>query len=683
MKQWAVSRVDKEQAIAISREHSLPMLLSMLLSIRGITNKEQIKSFLSDEISVFDPFLIKDMDKAVERIKKAIENGERICVYGDYDADGVTSTSLLYSYLYDTGADVSYYIPSREAEGYGMNKTAVEKIAYDGVTLIITVDNGISAAEEIAFASSLGIDTVVTDHHRPPEKLPDAVAVVDMHQADCNAPFKDMSGVGVAFMLVYAIEGEYADLQQLMENYADITALGTIGDIVPLQGENRVFVKQGLRYIENTDRSGISAMLDESGLTGKKLTAGSVSFTLVPRINAGGRMGLSQKSVSLLLTDDENEAREIAAELGEDNSQRQSLEKEILEKIYQAIKDNPKITYDKVIVIDGENWHQGVIGIVASRLKEAYDKPVIVLARNGSTAKGSGRSVEGFPLCDAVAYCADLLNHFGGHPMAAGLDVDCDKIEQFRRKINEYADSLSEMPCVKLKIDCKLNPAQLDVTLAQQISYMEPFGSGNPTPLFGLYNMTIQSIQPVGNGKHLKLVLNRDNSTVTAMRFSQQLNTFSFRQGDVVDLAVTLDVNNYNSKAYLSVVIKDIKLTNSDNLQMIKSQRIFEAFEIGKEISKEEAQHILPSRDDFAFVYRYIKTNGNYSGTLDNFVCRLNNNINYGKLRVIINVMNELNLAEIHTNTVFYRISLSQVSGKADLESSTIIKKLKGICVNG
>lgn len=236
MKRWAVSRVDKEQAIAISREHSLPMLLSMLLSIRGITNKEQINSFLSDEISVFDPFLIKDMDKAVERIKKAIENGERICVYGDYDADGVTSTSLLYSYLYDTGADVSYYIPSREAEGYGMNKTAVEKIAYDGVTLIITVDNGISAAEEIAFASSLGIDTVVTDHHRPPEKLPDAVAVVDMHQADCNSPFKDMSGVGVAFMLVYAIEGEYADLQQLMENYADITALGTIGDIVPLQG---------------------------------------------------------------------------------------------------------------------------------------------------------------------------------------------------------------------------------------------------------------------------------------------------------------------------------------------------------------------------------------------------------------------------------------------------------------
>ena len=333
MKKWTVSQLNKPAALELSESLGIPMLLAVLLNIRGIDSPEKAQEFLSDEAVLSSPFEAKDMEKAAERIKEAIETGEKICVYGDYDADGVTATALLYSYLETVGADVSYYIPSRSDEGYGMNIEAIDKLKTDGVQLIITVDNGVSALKEIDYANSLGIDTVVTDHHTVPEVLPNAVAVVDYHREDCESSFKELSGVGVAFKLIMAIEGEYCDLDSLFEEYADLAALGTIGDIVSLTGENRIIVKHGLQAIRNTHRVGIKALLDKSGASDKPITSGSLAFTVVPRINAVGRLGISSRSVELLLTENINEANTLAEILTEDNTQRQQIEKEILAEI--------------------------------------------------------------------------------------------------------------------------------------------------------------------------------------------------------------------------------------------------------------------------------------------------------------------------------------------------------------
>lgn len=678
MKQWTVAKLNKERAGAIAQKYELPPIIATLLDIRGIVSEEEINSFLYEDKFIDNPFKIKDMDKACKRIRQAIENGEKICVYGDYDADGVTSTALLYSYLETVGADVMYYIPSREAEGYGMNTNAIDLLKNNGVTLIITVDNGIAAVDEIAYANSLGIDTVVTDHHIPGDTLPDAVAVVDLHRDDDEGNFKLLSGVGVAFKLVYALEGEYADLDMLLENYSDLVCLGTIGDIVPLISENRVFVKRGLVNLANTDRAGISALIGESGLHNKELTAGNVSFTLVPRINAVGRLGLSQNSLSLLLSEDYDFADEMAHKLGEDNTERQRIEKDILEKINNLISQNPNIIRDKVIIIDGEDWHQGVVGIVSSRIKDIYGKPCIVLSRNGETCKGSGRSIEGFDLWEALNSCSHLLTRYGGHTMAVGLSLDCDKIDEFRREINRYATEKVDLPYPLLKIDCKLNSAFIDVELAKQLRYLQPYGAGNPTPVFQLCNMHITNIVPVSNDKHLRIHLNNKGSHITAMNFFCSANDFPYKIGDVVDIAVTLDVNEYKNSQYLSVIIKDIKFANDDNIKYLESNRIFESFLTGEKLSKQDLFSILPTREDFALVYRYLKQNGTTGNLKPEVICyRLKNEITYGKLKVILYAMKESGLVEIYEDMKQFRVNLLQVQNKVNIYNAPLIIRLK------
>lgn len=678
MKKWSVAKLNKERAVAISQQYDLPMIIAMMLDIRGIVTEQQIQDFLFNETDFEDPMLVKDMDKAVDRIREAIENFEKICVYGDFDADGVTSTALLYSYLEDTGANVMFYIPSRESEGYGMNIEAVKLLYEQGVRLIITVDNGIAAIDEIAYANSLGIDTVVTDHHMPNTTLPDAVAVVDMHRDDCNSSFKELSGVGVALKLVMAIEGEYADTAQLLENYSDLATLGTIGDIVPLVRENRVIVKNGLRHISNSDRCGINALVEESGLSGKKITTGNISFTLVPRINAGGRLGLSKKTVSMLITDDELTASDIAEQLCEDNTQRQLIEKEILNDIDERIVRDPSIVQNRIIVVDGEGWHQGVIGIVASRIKEAYGKPSIVISRSEEGCRASGRSIEGFSLCDAVFACSDLLTQYGGHPMAVGFGLEEENIEPFIKAINDYAKTVP-MPPYTLTLDCKLNPAQMSVSLAEQLTYLEPFGAGNPTPLFGLYNMTISAIQCVGS-KHLRLTLTRGESVVQAMRFFTTPETFAYTVGDVIDTAVTLEKNVYNNTESLSVIIKEIRFSYLDEDAMLSSKEDFESFCRGDDISPDTANSLLPNRDEFAVVYRYLNSNGGYSHSVQALHFRLNcKSISYGKLRVILECMNELGLIEIYEGMSTVNIIMCKVEKKVNLSDSLIIKKLKEV----
>ncbi len=679
MKVWSVAKVNKERAISMANKLEIPPLLAMMLDIRGITKEEDVINFLQENKDFSDPFLMKDMDKAVERITTAVENGEKICVYGDYDADGVTSTSLLYSYLRDSlGADVMFYIPTRTGEGYGMNKGAVDKIHSLGVTLIITVDNGISAREEIDYANSLGIDTVITDHHMPSGAIPKAVAVVNAHQQDDKSPFKDFSGVGVAFKLVMAIEGEYADVDSLLENFSDIATLGTIGDIVPLVGENRTLVKNGLRHIQNSDRIGINAMKQESGIAEKEINSSNVAFTLVPRINAGGRLGSSEKSVNLLLTEDEDEAVTIADKLGMDNRERQSIEKEILASIDEEVRRTPNIVNDKILVFAGKGWHQGVVGIAASRIKDIYDKPTIIIGiDDDGVARGSGRSVEGFSLCDAVFACSEHLTHYGGHPMAVGISLEKEKINDFRKAINAYCKDI-KMPYNILHIDCKLNPNQLDLSILDCLSYIEPCGASNPSPIFGLYNMTVIAIKEIGNGNHMRITLSRGQGQVPvyAVYFNHNFQSCSYRNGDIVDVAVSLDRNIYNGQENLSVIIKDIKYSQSNNEELIDSERIFDKFAKRYKLTKNEVMSILPTRNDFAYVYRFLKQNKGFIYGEYALVNALNYKISMGKLIVILYSMKELGLINWQQG-LYQSIVEMKESGKVNLEDSVFIKKLK------
>lgn len=679
MKVWSVAKVNKERAIAMANKLEIPPLLAMMLDIRGITKEEDVINFLQENKDFSDPFLMKDMDKAVERITTAVENGEKICVYGDYDADGVTSTSLLYSYLRDSlGADVMFYIPTRTGEGYGMNKGAVDKIHSLGVTLIITVDNGISAREEIDYANSLGIDTVITDHHMPSGAIPKAVAVVNAHQKDDKSPFKDFSGVGVAFKLVMAIEGEYADVDSLLENFSDIATLGTIGDIVPLVGENRTLVKNGLRHIQNSDRIGINAMKQESGIAEKEINSSNVAFTLVPRINAGGRLGSSEKSVNLLLTEDEDEAVTIANKLGMDNRERQSIEKEILASIDEEVRRTPNIVNDKILVFAGKGWHQGVVGIAASRIKDIYDKPTIIIGiDDDGVARGSGRSVEGFSLCDAVFACSEHLTHYGGHPMAVGISLEKEKINDFRKAINAYCKDI-KMPYNILHIDCKLNPNQLDLSILDCLSYIEPCGASNPSPIFGLYNMTVIATKEIGNGNHMRITLSRGQGQVPvyAVYFNHNFQSCSYRNGDMVDVAVSLDRNIYNGQENLSVIIKDIKYSQSNNEELIDSERIFDKFAKRYKLTKNEVMSILPTRNDFAYVYRFLKQNKGFIYGEYALVNALNYKISMGKLIVILYSMKELGLIN-WLQGLYQSIIEMKESGKVNLEDSVFIKKLK------
>lgn len=679
MKVWSVAKVNKERAIAMASKLEIPPLLAMMLDIRGITKEENVINFLQENKDFSDPYLMKDMDKAVERITTAVENGEKICVYGDYDADGVTSTSLLYSYLRDSlGADVMFYIPTRTGEGYGMNKSAVDKIHSLGVTLIITVDNGISAREEIDYANSLGIDTVITDHHMPSGEIPKAVAVVNAHQQDDKSPFKDFSGVGVAFKLVMAIEGEYADVDSLLENFSDIATLGTIGDIVPLVGENRTLVKNGLRHIQNSDRIGINAMKQESGIAEKEINSSNVAFTLVPRINAGGRLGSSEKSVNLLLTEDEDEAVTIADKLGMDNRERQSIEKDILASIDEEVRRTPNIVNDKILVFAGKGWHQGVVGIAASRIKDIYDKPTIIIGiDDDGVARGSGRSVEGFSLCDAVFACSEHLTHYGGHPMAVGISLEKEKINDFRKAINAYCKDI-KMPYNILHIDCKLNPNQLDLSILDCLSYIEPCGASNPSPIFGLYNMTVIATKEIGNGKHMRITLSRGQGQVPvyAVYFNHNFQSCSYRNGDIVDVAVSLDRNIYNGQENLSVIIKDIKYSQSNNEELIDSERIFDKFAKRYKLTKNEVMLILPTRNDFAYVYRFLKQNKGFIYGEYALVNALNYKISMGKLIVILYSMKELGLINWQQG-LYQSIIEMKESGKVNLEDSVFIKKLK------
>lgn len=674
---WRIAHCDKETAALLAESFSLDPLTALLLVAGGIDTPEKAEEFFSDDFELSDPYEYADMEKAAQRVEEAIDNFERIAIYGDYDADGVTATALLYSYLRSRGADVVCYVPDREKDGYGLNMSSVDKLRDMGAKLIVTVDNGISAVNEAEYAASLGIDLVVTDHHQPGEVLPKAFAVVNPHRKDCGGAFKDFAGVGVAFKLCCALEG---DTESILEQYADIAAVGTVADLVPLLGENRILVKKGLELLGSSPRAGFAALRDAAGYSGREMTSTAVAFSLSPRINAAGRMGSPTRALNLILSEDAEEAAELAEEISLENTKRQDLEKEIFVQAEKIIAADPMKKYSRVMVVAAEGWHSGVIGIVAARLAQKYLRPCFVMSISPETglATGSGRSIEGFALFEALQSCSEFLEKFGGHAMAAGLTLKAENLSAFENAINSYADALGPV-YAPLDISCRLNPAYITPAIIEVMQRLEPFGTANPRPVFGLYKMTVEKVEAMGGGKHMRLTASRGRKSVSMVRFSVTPEEFGYRPGDVLDLAVTVESNIFRGEERLSVRIADARLAGEDDEKFLSSLFLYEKWKRNVSLTEGEREAACPEREQIAAVYKYVLANAGRVRDDDVLCSRLLPKSGVCRTKIALDVLCEMGILQREGEI----ISVRDKSTKVDLSNSTILKRLKSGEPNG
>ena len=672
-KKWIVPECDKDLACQIAEDFSIDPLTAYILVSRGITDYIEIEEFLDPCAPLMiDPFSFADMDKAVQRIRFAIDDYQKIAVFGDYDADGITATALLYSYLEKQEANVIRYIPDRLTEGYGLSCDSVRELAGQGVRLIITVDNGISAIEEAKMCRSLGVDLVVTDHHKVGDELPDAVAVVNPHRKDCPSEFKDFSGVGVAFKLVSALEG--GDEDSMLDEFGDLVAIGTIADVVTLKDENRSLVRYGLSIINNNPRTGLKVLLEKSAGQGKKIGASNAAFTICPRINATGRMGSAEKALDLLLCDDEITAERLVEEINSMNQSRQKTETEIFNEVTAKFAEKPSLTRDNIIVVDSEGWHQGVIGIVASRIAERYGKPAIVISKNGSEARGSCRSIDGFSIFRAIEAVSDCLTHYGGHTLAAGIGLNSDRIEEFRIRINDYADGI-EMPFPVQKIDCRIKPDQISLDILKALDVMEPFGAGNPHPCFGLYGVRIEDFAPIGDGRHMRITVSKGDVRTGVVWFGMQEKLFPYNRGDIVDLAVILDRNLYNGEMRVSVSVRNIRPSRTDENKVLSGLRLFERVLGEMPLTHEQAVNALPEREILVDVFKHIKSEKPVEDSYEQICLHIGDDgTNCCKVAVAVAVMLEMGVV---IKNGAGRLFAAETTEKVDLDNSVLMKRIK------
>lgn len=649
-----------------------PLCAGILVS-RGITSPEAAAAFLHGGI-LHDPSAMRGMERAVAVIEEAMSAGELIAVYGDYDCDGMTATVLLYRYLEERGAKVAYYIPDREKEGYGLNREACRALAESGVKLVITVDNGVSAHEEVAYLYELGLRVVITDHHQPRETLPACEAVLNPHRADDEYPFKDLAGVGVAFKLVCALEGDDAGFDTL-RRFADLVCIGTIADVVPLTGENRVIAAEGLRCLSESENPGLRALLAVSGLSPEKLGAQSVSFGLAPRLNAASRLGKCDQSVELLLCEDEAEAARLAAEVDTCNQRRRALEEGILREIAAQIAENPALVRGRVLVLAGAGWHHGVIGIAAARVMQRYGRPVLLLSILGEEARGSARSIPGFSIIDAVSACASVLTRYGGHPLAAGVSLAAKDIPRLREMLEEEAARLCpDMPRPELSVDVEITPAQgCDLRQAEALMQLEPFGAGNEQPVLLLRNVRVEGLDAIGNGAHLRARLSAGGRFFQAVGFRMTPETFPIPQGRTGDLCVTLTVNEYNGTRRPSLQILDAHPAGFRQEQYLEEIYAYERFSRGEALSAQEAGRLTPSRGQTALVWRAVR-GGGVSADPDALASRLgawedSPPISPGQVRIAADVLIEAGL--IAREGEKFRIVPAE--GKTDLTQTAIL----------
>lgn len=557
-KKWQIFEPDKNKIEEIKNKYKVNQLLATILANRNILKEEDIRLFLNPTRNDFyNPFLITDMDIAVNRIIKAIENKENITIYGDYDVDGITSITVLKSFLNDIGVETNTYIPNRLIEGYGLNKEAIDKISKKGCNLMITVDCGISAIEEIEYANSLGIETIITDHHEAGNEIPKAIAVIDNKRKDSKYPFRELAGVGVVFKLIQAIGITLKLKEESYLKYLDIVYIGTISDIVPLVDENRVIAKLGLLLVAQTKNIGLRSIINSSGYN--KIDSNTISFGVAPRINACGRMGKAEEALELFLSKDKNEVNELTNKLNEHNRKRQETEKTIFENAVEKIKEE-HLDENKAIIVGGENWHHGVIGIVSSKITEMYFKPSILFSfEEDGIGKGSGRSIPGFDLHEALMKCSDTIEKFGGHSMAVGITVKKDNLEKFKKEFEQIAtqSKIDEIIPI-INIDAKVDLSDIDKEMVESLKQLEPFGEANKMPVFAFKNLKIDSIRALSEGKHLKLTLKDNNYIINAIGFNIGYLANEYRIGDKIDVAGVLEINTFNGVDNLQINIKDI-----------------------------------------------------------------------------------------------------------------------------
>ena len=673
-KRWVLRGGQAENralAASLSQEEGLPPLAAMMALGRGVA-PEELPGFLGlAEEPLCNPYDLPDMELAAERVERALEMGEHITVFGDYDADGVTATALLYHYLSSRTEQVDYALPDRHKEGYGLSMAAVDRLAERGTKLLLTVDNGVSALREIAHAKALGIDAVVTDHHQVGGVLPECAAIVNPHRADCDLPFKAYTGVGLAFLLVCALEG--CEPEELLPAYGELVALGTVADVAPLLGDNRAFVRAGLAVLNENPSVGLAALLRAARSTRRPLGASALSFTLAPRINAAGRMGLAEEALELLLCSDEAKAERLAQQLDLYNEERQRTEQEIMQQALAWLELRPEVQRDRVLVFAGEGWHDGVIGIVASRMTERFGKPCVMISTDGEAAKGSGRSLPGFHLFEAIHACAHLMQKYGGHELAAGFSLPSESVERFRMEINEYAARM-DMPFPAMQLDAKLHPGRADPELADELALLEPFGQGNPQPVFALQGLALAAATPLSENRHLRLTLEQGGTRVTAMAFHTAKEDFLFAPGDMLDLAVTVEANEYMGQRGVTLIVKGMKLAALPNEALLHAQRLAE-----RALRREampEARALLPSREDGALVFRLLKKAGEPLPPERFFLAAgVKEAVDMARLWLAAEVLRELGVLETDTQA---RYCLAPAGEKAEWENAELVRFLKG-----
>lgn len=558
-KKWEICKINEEDINKICEENNLSQLIGSILASKKIISKDEIREFLNPTRDDFhDPFLMPDMEKAVERILIAIQNKEKIIIYGDYDVDGITSVTVLKKFLEEQGLKTGEYIPNRLNEGYGLNKEAVKNISEQGYTLIITVDCGISCIEEIEYAKELGMEVIVTDHHEPGEIIPDCLAVVDAKRKDNKYPFNQLAGVGVVFKLIQSISLKLNLEAKEYLKYLDIVCVGTISDIVPLIDENRVITKLGLKLVEKTRNIGLKTLLESTGY--KEINSTTISFGIAPRINACGRMGEEKEALELFLTNNIQEAKQISERLNQYNIERQETEKQIFKQAIQEIEEENKDV--PCIILGKEGWHHGIIGIVASKVTDIYFKPSILICFEGEEGKGSGRSIPGFDLHDAVMNCNTYVEKFGGHSMAIGINVKKENFEKFKKEFEEYVQNSHINDIIPIiKIDKEIDLRKINIQDIRVLKLLEPYGEANKMPLFLIKNMKIQSIRTLSEGKHIKLKLGIDNYIADAIGFNMGNIAEQYLIGDRVDVVGSLEINDFGDNENIQINLKDIRKT--------------------------------------------------------------------------------------------------------------------------
>ncbi|MBR5293542.1 MAG: single-stranded-DNA-specific exonuclease RecJ, partial [Oscillospiraceae bacterium] len=630
-------------------------------------------AYLSCDAELYDPFLMTDMDKAVARVQQAIDRGEKIAVFGDYDVDGITSTCMLTDFLRRRGGNCVSYIPSRLEEGYGLNPIAIEQLSAEGVNLIISVDCGITAIAEAELCREKGIDLVITDHHECKDRLPAAVAVVDPHRPDGGYPHKNLSGVGVAFKLACALSG---DQEAVLREYADMVCLGTVADVMLLQGENRVFVARGLESLRSTRRPGFAALMRESGCASEAVSASTIGYNLAPRINAAGRMGQIDLALNLFLTDDEEEAADLARKLCDLNRQRQAVESQIYS---QAVSMLPEGQPPEAIVLADDTWHQGVVGIVASRMAEEYCCPAFLICLDGEHGKASSRSFGGFNLFTSLTALAPLLESYGGHELAAGFTIARGNIMRFRQEICALAAEyyLGSGPRTVLDVDCVIPPELMTVRNIDALSILEPCGNGCPKPVFAMERMTVDRITMVGGGRHMRLRLRTGHHTLNAIYFSATPESVSIEQGDLVDVAFNAQINEFRGERTVQMNVLDIRPSCCAE----SSPEMYDYARIRTGLTPAAAEQLLPDRVTLGDVWRYLAAAG--PSIRENPVClcrkivrRSGRPLSVGKLLTCLDIFADVGLLSTHRLHKYIRIDLAHTSGKADLNQSTTMQLL-------